>query len=181
MNLIQAIAFVILGSIGAWFHYVSLARSRAVADIRSRMIDLAKSLWIEATDANLSSSPIIVDLHNSMIEIAALSPFIAAGLIVAQPDPSVSSEEIHEWREFMKRNRWLMNYVVTANAAVMRLEFHAKPWRIERIRNATFGFLIMKFVRNRYEPSWIPVSTDDVAEQAQRIKHYNADHNLVFN
>lgn len=122
---------------------VSLVRVRTTLEMREVALRAAEELWREANEAGQADGT-LHKLHNQMIELAALAPAIAARIVVSRPI-ELSREDREALEDYLRRNAWCVPYIVTVRLALIRLEFHGRPWSPKLAIDAAIAWCFMRF------------------------------------
>jgi hypothetical protein len=122
------VLFGLAFTLGSWILFVTINRARATRQMRKRVLVLARGLWHEAAEANMQGDQVLVKLHNQLIELAAIAPGIAAGVVRVSSDVSMTKAEREKVMEFIQRNKWVIPYILTAHMELRRIQFYARPW-----------------------------------------------------
>lgn len=149
MTTLQAILTVLILFLGTAILAVNLNRTRTTRQIRNRLLLIAENMWSDAEDSNQTHDPMLVHLHNMVIESAALAPMIASGVVEQDPDATMSQRQREELESFINRSAWILGYLYATHMAVSRLEFHARPWNVRRWPAAIFACVFMALMSRR--------------------------------
>lgn len=130
--MINALGWVML-SAGALTSLHPVLRTFAVRRAISRLEQSAWALYSQAVERNKGADPFIIDLHDSIIELAMHAPFIGSGLVdlrqrgsSGNPDP----ERLKQIEEFLDANGWVKPYIQTVSCCLQVLEMLGKPYRL---------------------------------------------------
>lgn len=135
--------------VGSVVLYIGLNRTRVTIEMRQRSIEAASAFWKEAVEANQHECEVAIKLHNQMIEVAALMPAIACGVVIERKDAHMSATELEQVKDFLSRNAWALPHLYNAWLSFKRVHFHAKPWIPGRMLMAVVGWIWMRFLVNR--------------------------------
>lgn len=116
-------------------------RVRSTALIQKELLLLAARFKEEAGRRRVAHERPMVIIHDLFVDMAALAPAISSGvleLLAAKPQPAEPE------RNLVEENAWIGPYLLTAVLLISRLEFHAKPWRPQRMSMALVAWGISR-------------------------------------
>jgi hypothetical protein len=149
--------------------YFSLNRVRTTRLMQAHMLHLVDGLWADAVEANQQTDKTFLKVYNLLVEVTALAPAIAAGVVEKNEDVPMDSGERHDLEEFLGRNAWAGTYLLTATLAIWRLEFHGRPLKKGAAGRAFIAWALMTFALDQKGAMRVMSKPDDATDKVEEI------------
>jgi|GEM_PF-5895625 len=147
--------------------YVASSRGRVAKDVQKDLVKIADFMFEAARQKSKQGDLELLKLYNLILELALLTPGIAGGVVVQDKNQSINEEDRQAFENYLERNAWLLGYLFTVTFLLKRLEFHAKPLSLKRMRASAIANLALIFFSDEQKVIkivWNPARTEQRVE-----------------
>jgi hypothetical protein len=133
-------------AIGACAGAVPILRAYAVSRAMDRLEWVAHSLFKEAVKRDRAGSNEVIELHDSIIDLAMHAPLIGAGVVkINHRRPPTDDDGFDDFTEFLNSNAWVLPYLGAAYYCLLTLEGFGRPWHLSNLAKALSAAYDLKF------------------------------------